>query len=181
MSFKKPDNRWFPSLSGNTHIFLHFSICGQHVLAVIHVALLVKEVMEVQIFQKMCVWEFMFLLLQMCVWERVLLCYHHLSPALFEWLGLCVSGRAPGEDSSASSGLHQSFDTGKEQQQAPESPTSSLQLRTSPTLCVRRCECMCVWRTWAKGTCLTSLDEHLVPLLGICSCISFHLTLGIAY
>lgn len=52
----------------------------------------------------------------------------------------------------------------KNSDKCPKAQQHSLQLRTSQTS-----SCVCVWRTWAKGTCLTSLDEHLVPLLGICS------------
>lgn len=143
-SFEEPEDRWFLSLSGNTDIFMRFSICGLHTLPIIHAALLVKQVMEVQIFKR-CAYENLCFYCYRCVYvSKCLFCHRHLSPALCEWLGECVSGRAPGEDSSASSGLHQSFDIRKEQRQVPESPTTlpTAEHLTDIVLCV--CVCVCV-------------------------------------
>lgn len=146
---------------------MRFSICGLHTLPIIHAALLVRQVMEVQIFKR-CIWEFMFLLLQMCVCERVFVLPSPSVPSIVWVIGWVCFWK------SSRRGLICFIRPPSVLWHQKRTATSARKPNNTPYSCAPHrhhlvCECVCVWRTWAKGTCLTSLDEHLVPLLGICS------------
>ncbi len=153
---------------------MHFSICGLLALPVIHVALLVKEVMEEHIFKR-CAEENLCFYCYRSAYVNVYCCAIAICPrhCVSDWVCVFLE-----ELQARTHLLHQAFISPltpkKNSDKRPKAQQGPLQLSTSSTS-------PCVWRTWDKGARLTSLDEHLVPLLGICNYISFHLILDLVY